>query len=396
MFTKVISKLNDIDKNAWDALVDPSDIQMSYNYMKSIEDSVINDYRNYYILVYASEAELVAAMPVFITDSFYLDTPLVGTTKNLCSIIRNYLPCFLKQRVLFCGCCISEYNKINMKKDIDLKNMVALTLKEVEDIAKREKIKLIMFKDFIHYAEDFHSAMEEHSYFKAYSLPGTYIDLSWNSFEEYVQNLKIRYRQNIRNKINQYKKQGGIEFEIVEEIQDIVDDIYVLYENTFNKAPVKFEKLKKDFFINIKRNLGDSARVIIARYGEKIVGFSLIICSQDVCINVRTGLDYEYASKYHLYFILHYKNIEYAIQKGMKRLYLSQTSYRPKLEMGSKLVPLLLYSKHRNPLMNKVYKILFEKLFDKYDKLSNSTDPHEDLKTLFSNYFSGKAGNKSA
>jgi predicted N-acyltransferase len=395
-YAKIIKTIKDVKEEDWNRLVSTDDIQMSYNYIKSIENSEISDYQHRYILIYDDRRELIASLPVFITNRFYLDTPLTGKSKILCKKIRNVLPMFLRKRVLFCGCCISEYNKINIKEDVAKDKVIKLMLDEIDLMAKREKIKFVIAKDFIDSGNYFLEESKKKGYFDFCSLPSTYIDIDCDSFEDYIQGLKIKQRQNIRNKINKCKKAGGIDLEVVEEFGDISPKLHELYMNTFNNAEVQFDRIGKDFFDNINNLMGDSSRVILAKKDGNIVGFALLVCSQGSCVNIRIGLDYKYAHLYHVYFMIHYKNIEYAIKSGAKRLYLSQTTYIPKLEMGAKIAGLTGFVRHRNRFINMIYKFLFRKLFSQYQSLSRAENPYNELKLMFSDKFSGKTHKKSA
>jgi len=396
MYAKIIQSIKDVNEEEWNRLVSPQDIQMSYSYIKSVENSEISDYQHRYILIYDDGSRLIASLPVFITNKFCLDTPLTGKCKMLCKKVRDVLPMFLSKRVLFCGCCISEYNKINIMEKTKKNMVLKLMLEEIDKMAEREKVKFVLAKDFIDDGNCFKEESRKKGYFDFCSLPGTYIDIECDSFETYIQGLKIKQRQNIRNKINKCRKAGGLEFEIVEDFGKISDKLHELYMQTFNNAEVQFDRIGRDFFENINNFMGESSKVILAKREGNIIGFALLVCSRDSCVNVRIGLDYKYAHLYHVYFMLHYKNIEYAIESGAKRLYLSQTTYIPKLEMGAKIAGLTGFVRHRSSFVNVIYKFLFRKLFSRYQSLSQAENPHNELKTIFSDKFSGKPHRKSA
>ncbi len=396
MYAKIIQSIKDVNEYEWNRLISSHDIQMSYNYIKSLENSEISDYQHRYILIFNDEGQLIASLPVFITNKFCLDTPLTGKCKLLCKKVREVLPMFLTKRVLFCGCCISEYNKINIRDTTEKNLVMKLMLDEIDALAEREKVKFVLAKDLMDDGNFFMEESRKKGYFDFCSLPGTYIDIQCDSFESYIQGLKIKQRQNIRNKINKCNRAGGLEFEILEDFGGISDKLHELYLHTYNNAEVQFDRIGRDFFSNINNFMGESSKVILAKREGSIIGFALLVCSRDSCVNVRIGLDYRYAHLYHVYFMLHYKNIEYAIECGVKRLYLSQTTYIPKLEMGAKIAGLTGFVRHRSRFVNIIYKFLFRKLFSQYQSLSQSENPHNELKAIFSDKFSGKPHRKSA
>lgn len=393
MEVRILETIKNIEKNKWDSIVDNDNVQVSYDYLKAIEESSISDYSYYYILVYENN-ELIASMPAFITNDFCLDTPLLGFIKKKCEAIRKIAPKFMKKRVLFCGCCIAEYNTFNFKQDIQKNQVIDLMLSEIDKLSKIKKANFVIFKDFVSVDSDVQDILRKNKFFDVYSLPSTFVEVNCSSFETYMKNLKKKYRQNMRNKINQSCKCGLVEYEVLDSYEDIAEELFSLYKNTYDKAPVKFERLEKDFFINIGRHMEGKTDVIIARKDSKIIGFMLLVNSEDSCVNVRMGMDYNYAHEHHLYYMLLYKNIDYAIERNMKKLYLSQTTYRPKLELGAQLVSLVGFVRHRNYILNNLFKFLFNILFKKYRILAKSENPHERLKSLFPNYFKNTLGDK--
>jgi len=366
----LVNTLGAIDKNTWDSIMDSNDGMTSYDYLMAIEKSVISDYRYFYILVYDNEDELISAVPLFITEDFSLETPVTNIyVKAICTRIRRLFPKFMKKKILFVGSCLSGC-QINIKDNYDSEAVLKLILKEIDLLAETEGLKLVMFKDFSTNTNLMNDFMISQSYFKVYNLPSTYINLEVGSFDEYLNKISSKRRRNIRYKMR--KNEKDISYYVVEDYIEIIDELYTLYENTYQKSLVKFEKLNKDFFVNLKKNLGANAKVITAVFDGKIIGFVLFICADSSCTNLRIGLDYDYSNEYFVYFMLHYKNIEFAIQNDFHRLYLGQTSYKAKLEMGSELIPLVVYTKYRgNPLLNYVYRRMYGWTLRRYQVPSN-------------------------
>ena len=82
-----------------------------------------------------------------------------------------------------------------------------------------------------------------------------------------------------------------------------------------------------------------------------------------------------------------YENIKYVIDNKKESLLLSQTCYRPKLELGADIVPLSAYIKFNNCFTHKLYSLLLKIFFKKYEMLSNHDKPLEILKEIYPNYY---------
>lgn len=353
--------LDGIDKDVWNSLVESNDGALSYDYLMAIEKSIICDYRYFYVLVHDSEDTLISVVPIFITKDFSLEGSVTNLyIKSICASIRRIFAKFMKERILFVGNCLSR-GQIKTRDGYDSEAVLELILRKIDFLAEAEKIKLIVFKDFSENADSMSEFMRSKSYYKVYNFPGTCINLEVNSFDDYLSKMKSKRRQNIRYKIRRNEEDANIAYHVVDDYIGILDELYALYEKTYKKALVKFEKLNKDFFINLKKNLGDNVKVITAVLNGQIIGFALFICSGSYCTNLRVGLDYNHSNKYFVYYMLHYKNIEFAIQNGYHKLYLGQTSYSAKLEMGAELIPSVLYVRYRS---NFLRNYMFYKMYD--------------------------------
>lgn len=82
-----------------------------------------------------------------------------------------------------------------------------------------------------------------------------------------------------------------------------------------------------------------------------------------------------------------YANIQYAIDTKKESLLLSQTCYRPKLELGAEIVPLSAYIKFNNVFTHRLYSLLLKMFFRKYEMLSNHEKPLKLLKEIYPSYY---------
>lgn len=383
-----IKKIKDIDVNEWNRLTHCNVPHMNYQYLKSIEESLFDIYEFSYLLIY-KENVLVATTMIFIDENFYLDTPLLGSVKRVFSNIRRIKKNFLRRKALFCGCPISEFNCINLDESIVFfkDEIVQIIIDELNKIAKDEKIKIICFKDLKCKYINNYEKLISNGYTRLFSLPGTELKIEFNTFEEYLKTLKKKYRSNIKNKINKNSKHKELSVEVIEDFEPYIPKMYEIYLNTYKKSEIKFEKLSIDFFYNIKKNIGDNVVVILCKYDGEICGSTVLVNTPTICVNLRIGLDYSKAYKYNIYFLMLYQNIQYAIDTKKERILLSQTSYRPKLELGADIVPLSAYIKFNNSITHRIYSLLLKIFFRKYEILSNHEKPLQILKEIYPNYY---------
>jgi hypothetical protein len=70
------------------------------------------------------------------------------------------------------------------------------------------------------------------------------------------------------------------------------------------------------------------------------------------------GFDYSVAYKYHLYFVRFRDLMNWCIENNMRKYNFGITNYEAKRRFGFNFVPLYLYVKHRNSLLNPLFRIL--------------------------------------
>ncbi|MCX5707312.1 MAG: GNAT family N-acetyltransferase, partial [Candidatus Omnitrophica bacterium] len=90
----------------------------------------------------------------------------------------------------------------------------------------------------------------------------------------------------------------------------------------------------------------------------KIIAFNLCLLKNRVFIDKFIGFDYTVAHKYHLYYTTFCHNIEWCIKHGFSVYQPGFSDYHPKIRLGAKLIPLDIYAKAYNPLLNSIIRLI--------------------------------------
>lgn len=64
------------------------------------------------------------------------------------------------------------------------------------------------------------------------------------------------------------------------------------------------------------------------------------------------GINYDYNSTYSLYYNLIYLTVDFAIAQNKRIIDMGITCYSPKAQLGCRFVPLHIFVRHLNPLLN--------------------------------------------
>jgi len=370
-----------------DALVSSKNPQHKTKYLQTLAANLDNNFK-WYMSVATISDEVVAWTCFFIDKSLAFH----GLFSGVMGKLYKFFP--VKFKTAFISSPVAEYNMIHIKSEYKPHEDIIADkiIEETLAFLKKEKLDLVVVKDHIRpYNSEYFNKKFVHLHF----LPGTFIDLEGirecehmcdkkcaiadcHCFDDYLMNLKKKYRANIRNKIN--RRKSDLTIEIVSHLSPEENArCHELYQQTRDKQDLKHECLGPSYFCTCSKELGDSCKMLVARIDGKIIGFAQLLENDNDVINVRMGMDYSYNKDYNLYYHLLYENITYCIRNKKRKLYTSQTCYRPKLEMGAKLLPLHSYIHFTNPVFHKFLGGIVAKNCKCYSELIQTDSPSEVL-----------------
>jgi len=331
-----------------------------HRYYEIVEETLRCGFEHYYLLIEDDSGNVRAIQPVFFVRQNLVEG-VRGKVRSIVDGIRKIFPRFLTTRVLMVGCAAStgDLDASEEKGEAWVANALWASLRTY---ARQNKASLIVLKDF---PAKYRPALETfhlNGYARIASMPMTRLALHYEDWDEYFRTLSKATRKDLRRKFRKAARAPMIEMEVVSEIAPFIDEMYPLYLAVHERSPLKFETLTKDYFRAAARQMPERARFFIWRQSGKIVAFSFcLVCGEtiyDECI----GLDYSVALDLHLYFYTLRDIISWALQQRLKYYYSNPLNYEPKLHLDCELVPLDLYVRHTNPLLNPIFRRLIKYL----------------------------------
>jgi len=379
-------RLDDVDL---DALVNTANIQHKSKYLQTLMSNLDNHFTGYFVV--ASKGTDVVAWTYLFTDKKFAFN---GVFEGFIGALYRLFP--IRFSTAFLSSPVAEYNMIHFNekyKDHEA-DIIDKMLETILVHLKAQKVKMFILRDHI---APYESAILNKQFKHLHFMPGTYVDLegvhdcSDNCeglcphgclcFDNYLMGLKKKWRANIRNKIN--RRKDDLVIEVVPSQDLSVAEkarCHELYTQTRDKQDLKHERLAPSYFHECGVELGDCCKMLVARTDGKIIGFAQLLENEDDVINVRMGMDYQLNREYDLYFHLLYENIRYCLCNKKKRLYTSQTCYRPKLEMGAKLLPLHTYFSFTSPFLQRTLGGMLASSCTCHKELIESDHPTEVLR----------------
>ncbi|MFH0790167.1 MAG: GNAT family N-acetyltransferase [Candidatus Omnitrophota bacterium] len=341
----VTDTINDIPRQAWDNLFG-RDVIEDYGYYKTLEEAKLKEFSLGYLIGKHND-NLVIILPFFIMD-FPFDSLIRGPIKKLLIKFNH----FLKIKLLFLGSPLTEEFPAGISRDEDFKTLIDNTLENISKFCGTKKIRGFLFYNLSEKNMPLIEYLKQKHFIKMESLPNTLLEIKADSIETYINGLSKNTRKDLKRKLKKSSNEARLTTESRENIDDISGEIYQLYLNNLNDSHVRFEVLTPEFFKNICKNMPGIARFFITYDRDKIVAFNLCLAKDNLCIDKFIGFDSALSHKYHLYFTTFCHNIAWCMDNGFRFYQLGVTDYHPKLRLGARLVPLYIYAKAVNPLLN--------------------------------------------
>ncbi len=359
--TKVVKKISDIPVGDWNKVF--PDVLESYDYFKTLDESNLGQFSFYYIMVY-HRATPICAAPCFLMN-YSLDTSISGPIKRITNAIKKRMPNIFNLKALICGTPLGQ-GRIGIGDHPDCMRVI---LRRMEQIAKKNKVAIIAFKDFDKTYNKALDPLRKKGFSKLTSLPWTELDIRFKTFDEYLKTLSGATRYDLRRKFKKVDNHIAIDLEIVDTLEDsALHDLYRLYLDIVDKHDMQFEVLSIDFFRNVSKIMPKQTKYFLWRIDGKLVAFLFCLSSQDVMIDYYVGFDYSVAHTHHLYFIKFRDTLNWCIKHGIKKYEMGTTGYEPKRRLGFEFIPLYIYAKLRNRALRPIFNLICQFLkFENFD-----------------------------
>lgn len=289
--------------------------------------------------------------------------------------LRRGWSSLLRVDLLAAGNPVNETNRILLDPTLSPEGRGALAAELVgalEGLAARLDIGITVFKDF---EPPDGVEMAGLGYHSCCSLPNNVLEGSWKSFEEYLGSLKHGHRRTIRRNLATARR-SGLRVVCDPPASTDIDRLSALYRRTLDRAPIRFEELTPAYF---RQTLAmcPAAGLIRAELDGTTIAFLLYLAGPGLFLVKRVGLDYERSSETRAYFVLFYRAIELAIERGVRRIVLGQQSYHSKHRWGAHLLPGRIFFRSRGAVMDRFLAFLLPCSFAPFNDHAALIRPRE-------------------
>jgi Peptidogalycan biosysnthesis/recognition len=320
-------------------------------YYEIVAETLHREFEYLFFAIRGERREIRAIQPFFVLNQDILAglRPYLG---RLIDAIRAQWPRFMYLTTIMIGCVAGEAH-LDCADESTCAADAQLLAGAVVQHARKLGARLIVLKEFPKQYRDALSCFIDAGFTRVPSMPMTELNIAYASFDEYIQSaLSGTTRYKVRKKLKAAETGGPIELTVTNDITPIVDELYPLYLQVYERSKLHFELLTKDYFCRLGTQMPDKVRYFVWRRGGKAVAFTECMVHGDTIFSEYIGLDYTVALELHLYHYAYRDVISWAIANGYKRFQSSSLNYDPKLHYRQRLMPVDLYVKHTSGVIN--------------------------------------------
>ncbi|MGB8170163.1 MAG: GNAT family N-acetyltransferase [Chthoniobacteraceae bacterium] len=306
-----------------------------HRYHEIVDDTLGDDFDCRVLVVHDQ-----AGTPVALQPCFFVEQDLMATAPAfVCSAVarlRGVWPRLLRLRMLMIGCAAGEGHPSAPAHRPAL-------IETLPAIARRYGAALVVWKDIPSAHRSTMTALDSR-FTRVPSMPSTRLALGYGSFDDYLARaLGHSMRKNLRRKFRALAAAPPIEMTVATSIASVVDEAHALYLQVFARSALRFEKLTREFLLELERRMPDRVRFFLWRQQGRLVAFSLCFVHDGELYDEYLGLDYRVALDLHLYFVTFRDVLSWALAQGLRAYHSTPLNYDPKLHLGFHLAPLDLY-----------------------------------------------------
>ena len=181
-----------------------------------------------------------------------------------------------------------------------------------------------------------------------------YVPIDFGSTDAFLNRLSHARRKNLRRKL---REGAAIEVEAIQTGDPrfgndaFIAEVYRLYCQVYAQSEIHFDLLSKGFFRAVLRSAEMNATMFRYRTAGTMIGWNLCFERDGMLIDKYIGFDYPAARAHHLYTFSWFRNLQHALDRGLRMYVAGWTDPEIKRQLGARLTPTLHAVRARNPLL---------------------------------------------
>lgn len=354
--SEIFKTIDDIPEAYWESLNCISNIYYSPEFLKTFE--IANtDIEFNYIFILRKGNPVAFANTQIVTIGIETITKNIRMSNKVRRIVNNMF-CKNQIRVLFCGNVFlsGEYGTFLKEGEPKVETFKAIA-KSVKKLYRCKRLHTIFIKDFEEDSLYITNHLKSFDYAAMQVEPNMiiYLKPDWNSFEDYTNALKSKYRVKA-NRADAKSSVLDAKLFNEDDIEKYKDELQALYQNTIDNADFNAQILNLDTYTHLKNTFKD--KFIVKGYflNGKLVGFLSAMQNGTNLDAHFIGIDYANNKAYAIYPRILNDYVRLGIETKSHQINLGRTASEIKSTLGAQPKTLTCYCKHKRYLPNQVLK----------------------------------------
>lgn len=354
--SKVFQRIDEVPNKFWYGLNCSNNIYYTPEFLRAFE--LANDDIEFnYIFILKNDKAVAFANTQIVTIGIETITQNIKMSQKIRGIVNNMF-CKNQIRVLFCGNVFlsGEYGTFLKEGEPKVSTFKAIG-QAVRKLYRCKGLQTIFIKDF----EDDSLYITDHlkafDYASMHVEPNMIICLKseWNSFEDYTNALKSKYRVKA-NRADSKSKVLDAKFFTKDDINFYREELQSLYQNTINNSDFNAQILNLDTYVNLKDTYNDEFYVKGYFLNNKLVGFLSAMKNGKNLDAHFIGIDYSNNKEFAIYPRILNDYVRLGISTKASQINLGRTASEIKSTLGAQPRTLTCYCKHKYYLPNQILK----------------------------------------
>lgn len=362
----IYNSISQLPTDVWDNTNTSKDVFLSSAYLTALEQAPPDNMCFRYAVISKENNPVGIAYFQILELNYRLHRSpiqlLASRKKSLLQDIHNRIIDTATFRLLICGnAMISGEHGFSMAT---IPNESALhVIAEITHSLRKSSnpaITVTLIKDFYKQGVFPTNILSKFGYYSFDAGPNMVIPIrkNWTTFDNYLNEMKSKYRKRATSAI----KKGSMIHRQSLSLDDLIryrDTLFKLYCQVLDNAKFKIFFLSPDYFIELKRHLGDSFSCEGYFLNTTMIGFTTRIFNGDIMEGYSHGLLHERNKEFELYQNFLLDDVKTAI--ATKSVYVNngRTSVAMKSSVGSAPKEMICYMRFSGPHSNHIVKPLF-------------------------------------
>ena len=365
----------DLIADTWDQLAF-TNVFLSSDYLRALHEAPPRNMRFRYFtvwrentlvgIIYTQQDKFQARKSI----SYHRDHAEMQHNPGLWTRLRNAVASRVEFTTLLCGnTLVTGSHGFLFTHDIPEKIQWALVdyvLHRLVRILRKEgvRVRLLFVKDFDKPAlKAFHMDPKTRVYHGFHAQPNMILDLrpEWKSFEDYLESLSSKYRVRVRRAFKMCAGVSKRELD-AEDLARYKDKIIEYYHDIADNASFNLFSLSPEYFVSVKRHLGDLYKVYGYFDQDKLIAFYSLMVNGDEIEAHFLGYEENVNKEKQLYLNMLLDMISLSIEQGVHRIIYGRTAMEIKSSVGAEPHYMQFYLQYQNALINRSVSLVYNML----------------------------------